>query len=633
MSLERVEFKTEVTELLQLMIHSLYSHREIFLRELISNASDAIDRARYQALTDTDVLEGDQELKIRIVPNKEASTLTISDNGIGMNRETAVANLGTIAHSGTKDFISALKSKSASDAPELIGQFGVGFYSAFMVADKVTVITREAGKKGSPGVLWESTADGTYTIGDMEKSGKGTDVILHLKEDCKEFLDEWQIKDIVRKYSDFIEHPIVMSVTRETDQDGKKVSSTSDETLNSMKALWMRKRADVTEDEYTNFYRHVSHDFKDPLKIIHFQAEGTTEFSALLFIPSIAPLDIFYKDFKVGPMLYVRRVQIMAHCEELVPPYLRFIRGVIDSSDLPLNISREMLQKNRQAELIKKNLTKRVLDALIEMKQNEYEKYTGFFKELGRVLKEGIHYDFERRETVASLMLFESTTTEEGKFTTLDDYIGRMKEEQSDIYYINIPTRAEAMKSPYIESLIEQGKEVLFMTDEVDDFIFGGLGDYKAKKLRSVTKGEVSADKEQETKKEEAQKRYGGLLGLIGEALKDKVKEVRPSGRLRDSACVLVADEGDLDAQTEQILRSMGQALPPRKKILEINPSHPLIEAMNKLYETDPKNQVLDEYAGLLYDQALMLAGQRPEDPASFSRALARLMAQGIGQK
>ncbi len=627
MGLQRVEFKTEVTELLGLMIHSLYSHKEIFLRELISNASDAIDRARYMALTDPDVAEGAQEPSIRITPSKDAGTLLISDNGIGMDRDTAIANLGTIAHSGTKEFISALKNRKAEDTPELIGQFGVGFYSAFMVADKVTVITRAAG--GATGVIWESTADGSYTVDDIAKPGRGTDVILHLKDDCREYLDEWRIREIVRGYSDFIEHPVVMAVTRERDEDGKKVTSTEDETLNSMKALWMRRKSDIKDEEYTNFYRHISHDFKDPVKVIHFHSEGTTEFSALLFLPSVAPMDIFYKDFKTGPTLYVRRVKILDHCEDLLPPYLRFIRGVVDSSDLPLNVSREMLQKNRQAELIKKNLTKRVLDSLVELKLNEPEKYAGFFKELGRVLKEGVHYDFERREAVAALMLFESTANE--KPVTLDDYISRMPEGQDEIYYINVPTRAEALRSPYIESLVGQGREVLFMYDEVDDFIFGGLGEYKGKKLRSVTKGEVGGEAEQRAKKDEAKKRYGGLFGLLAEALKDKVKEVRPSGRLKDSAACLVADEGALDAQTEHLLKMMGQSVPSHKKILELNPDHPLVAAMLAKFEAEPASPVLAEYAVLLYDQALVLAGQRPEDPAAFARSMERLMTLGLG--
>ncbi|MEF9437777.1 MAG: molecular chaperone HtpG, partial [Candidatus Mariimomonas ferrooxydans] len=411
MTVQNLEFKTEVKQLLNLMIHSLYSHKEIFLRELISNASDAIDRVRYEALTNRDIMENEGDLKIRITANKTAGTLTISDNGIGMTKDEIIEELGTIARSGTKEFLAALQSKEVKDNPELIGQFGVGFYSSFMVADKVTVVTRKAGLKGQKGTKWESSADGVFTVDEEEKEQKGTDIILHLKDDEKKYLEEWEIREIIRKYSDYIEHPIVMDVEREKESElkkGEKVKITEEETLNSRKAIWLKDKSEVSENEYNEFYKHISHDFSDPARAIHYRAEGTSEFTALLYIPSKMPFDIFYKDYKIGPTLYVKRVQIMDQCEQLIPLYLRFIKGVVDSSDLPLNISREMLQANRQVQIINKNITKKVLDALDEMKKNEYDKYLSFYKEFGRILKEGVHHDFSRKEMIADLLLFQS---------------------------------------------------------------------------------------------------------------------------------------------------------------------------------------------------------------------------------
>ncbi|MFC1549372.1 molecular chaperone HtpG [Nitrospirota bacterium] len=629
MTKESMEFKTEVKELMDLMIHSLYSHKEIFLRELISNASDAIDKLRYESLTSKELLEGQNEFRIKLIPDKEAGTLTISDNGMGMGRDEAVSELGTIAHSGTKEFLSALKSQEVKDNPELIGQFGVGFYSAFMVADSVTVTSRRAGT--SEGVRWESTADGKFSVEETEKEAHGTEVILTLKEDAKEYLDEWRIKEIVRQYSDYIEHPVVMDVEREEDstvKEGEKVKVIKEETLNSQKAIWLKRPSDVKEEEYKEFYKHISRDFGDPAETLHYRAEGSTEFSALVFIPSHAPMDIFYKDFKIGPMLYVKRVLIMHNCEELVPPYLRFLRGVVDSSDLPLNVSREILQNNRMVEVIKKNIIKKTLDALQKMKTNSYDKYVEFFGSLGKVLKEGIHFDFERKEEIASLTLMESTATEAGKFTTFDEYIDRMKPDQEEIYYITGPSRLVAEKSPYLESLRDKGLEVLLMTDEVDDIIFASLIEYKGKKLRNVLKGEVDLGTEEN--KEEDEKKYSGLLGLIKEELKDKVSDVRLSGRLKDSPCCLVAAEGGMDHNLEALLKSMGQEVPASKKALEINPTHPLFESMQKRFDSEPASALLKEYTGLLYDQAMLMMGASPEDPAEFARTLTKLMQENI---
>ncbi len=632
MTVEKLEFKTEVKELLDLMIHSLYSHKEVFLRELVSNASDAIDRAHYESLTNSDISEGEKGWKIRITVDKDAGTLMVSDNGIGMSKDEAIEALGTIAHSGTKEFLAALQSKEIKDNPELIGQFGVGFYSSFMVADTITVISRKAGQKDKRGVKWESTGDGVFTVEEIEKEGKGTDVILHLKEEENKYLQEWEIRNIIRKYSDFIEHPVVMDVERERESvldKTKKVKVKEEETLNSMKAIWLKDKSEISEEEYNEFYKHISHDFSNPAKVIHYKAEGTSEFHALLYIPSVAPINILYRDYKIGPMLYVKRVQIMDHCEELITPYLRFIKGVVDSSDLPLNISREILQNNRQVEIIKKNITKKALDTIGDMRKDEYEKYLKFYEEFGRVLKEGVHFDFERRETIADLLLFPSTHTEEGKFRTFQEYVDNMREGQKDIYYTTGSSLKEALQSPYLEAFKERGYEVLIMLDDIDDFIMAGF-EYKGKKMKSVIKGDIAFDKAEQADKEKAKKKYEKLLEFIKDRLKDDVKDVRLSGRLTDSACCLVADEGDIDPQMEKLLKAMGQDVPQSKRILEINPDHPLFASMNAIFEKDRGNDTLQEYIMLLYGQALLLEGSKPKDPAAFARAVAKLMVENL---
>ena len=623
-------FKAEVNKILDLMIHSLYSHKEIFLRELISNASDAIDKARYEALTDQSLAEGSEEYKIQLVADKEAGTLTVRDNGIGMTRDEAALALGTIAHSGTKEFMKLLESREVKDNPELIGQFGVGFYSAFMVADKVAVITRKAGTAADHAVLWESDADGTYTLEDAEKTTKGTDVVLTLKEDAKEFLEEWELRKIVKQYSDFIEYPVVMEVTRskpDPEDKEKTVSETKEETLNSRKAIWLKDKAEITSEEYNEFYKHVSHDFTDPARVIHYRAEGTTEFSALLYLPSKRPFDIFYQDYKIGPTLYVRRVQIMDHCEAMLPTYLRFVKGVVESSDLPLNVSREILQDNRTVTVIKKSLTKKVLDALNEMKRDDAEAYGQFYAEFGRILKEGIHHDYERRETIAELLLFESTKIEPGKKITLAEYVERMQPEQKEIYYITGSDRASAESSPYLEVFKEKGIEVLIMTDDFDDIIISGLGVYKEKEFQSAIKGDLDLGDE---KKEEKKKEYGDLLELMKEELKDLVSEVRISGRLKDSAVCLVAGEHDLDPKMAKMFQAMGQEMPKGQRVLEVNPDHELIARMKQLFAADRNSSQLKDYVGLLYDQALLLEGDKPRDPVAFGRVLSKLMADGV---
>ncbi len=633
MTVERLEFKTEVKQLLDLMIHSLYSHKEIFLRELISNASDAIDKARYESLTDSNIMEGEGEWKIRITADKKAGTVTVSDNGIGMTKDEIIKALGTIAHSGTQEFIKALQGKEIKDNPELIGQFGVGFYSSFMVSDRVTVISRKAGLKDSKTVKWESTADGSFVVEDTEKTSKGTDVILHLKENEKKYLDEWEIRNVIKKYSDYIEHPVVMDVEREKESEidkGKKYRVKEEETLNSRKAIWLKPKSEISEEEYNEFYKHISHDFTEPSKVIHYKAEGTSEFTALLYIPSHAPFNILFKDFKIGPALYVKRVQIMDHCEELIPLYLRFVKGVVDSSDLPLNVSREILQNNRQVEIIKKNITKQVLDTLADMKRNEYEKYLQFFREFGRVLKEGIHFDFSRKETIADLLLFDSIKKQAGVYITLQEYLDNMKPGQEEIYYITGTSRDEAIKSPYLEAFKDKDIEVLIMLDEIDDIIMGGLREYRGKKIKSVIKGDVDLDRTGETLKKETKQRFEKLIDFIKERLKDEVKDVRLSGRLKDSACCLVSDEGGLDPAMEKLMKAMGQDVPSSKRILEINPVHPIFEAMNTVFGKDSRSPLLDEYIDLLYNQALLLEGSKPKDPAAFAKAVSKLMVENV---
>jgi molecular chaperone HtpG len=631
MTAEKMEFKTEVKQILDLMVHSLYSHKEIFLRELISNASDAIDKAHFESLTNKEILEGESDWKIRIIADKDAGTLTISDNGIGLTKDDAIKELGTIAHSGTKEFLAALKSKEVKDNPELIGQFGVGFYSTFMVADKVTVISRKAGAGDKKAIKWESEIDGSYTVEDVEKENKGTDVILHLKEDEKNYLDEWEIKSTVKKYSDFIEHPVVMDIEREEESKldkTKKVKVTEEETLNSLKAIWLKNKSDITEDEYNEFYKHVSHDYTDPAKVVHYKAEGASEFTSLLYIPSMRPVDIYYKEYKVGPTLYVKRVKIIDHCEELIPPYLRFVKGIVDSSDLPLNVSREILQNNRQIDVIKKSITKKVLSTLSEMKEKEFDTYLKFYKEFSRILKEGVHMDFDRRETIGELLLFPSTKVEKDKYRSIPEYVKDMKEGQEEIYYITGSSLDETLQSPYLEALKEKDYEVLIMLEDIDDVIMSSF-EYKGKKFKSAIKGDVTLDKSEKEEKEKAGKKYKKLLDLIKDRL-DDVKEVRLSGRLKDSACCLVGDEGEMDLQMENLLKSMGQPVPERKRVLEINPTHPIFEAMNKIFKEDRKSKVLSDYTDLLYNQALLLEGSKPKDSAAFAKAISRLMVENV---
>jgi len=644
MSKTTKQFQTEVQQLLDLVIHSLYSNKDIFLRELISNSSDAIDKIRFEAHSDESLLEANSDWKIKIVADKTTGTLVIQDNGIGMNMAEVEENIGTIARSGTKAFMQSLKEKAASDNPELIGQFGVGFYASFMVADRVTLETRKAGAADA-GCRWESTGDGTYTVEECTRELRGTEITLHLKDEFKGYLDEWKIRSIVKKYSDYIQYPVTMDVTRtETAKgvDGKEIEGagtidkTEEQTLNSMKAIWTRPKSDVTEEEYTEFYKHVSHDYDAPFRTIHFSAEGTSEFKALLYLPAKKPFDMFMSDRKKGLQLYVKRVFISDKCEELIPDYLRFVKGVVDSSDLPLNVSREILQEDAQIKRIQKGLVSKVLSTLAEVKEKSPDEYVVFWKEFGQVIKEGMHFDYANKEKLQELMLFESTSTEAGSFVSLKEYVERMPEGQKEIYYITGSSREALEQSPHLEMFRAKSYEVLFLTDPVDEWVVQSLSEYNEKALKAVDRGDISLDSEEEQKKkekkrEEAKKEFSDLIFLIGDRLKDKIKEVRFSNRLTDSACCLVADDYGMNANMERIMKAMNQAVPDSKRILELNPDHAILKAMAAIYQKDNSAPALTDYADLLYDQALLTEGSTIKDPLRFTKLVSDLMVKAAG--
>ncbi len=626
-----MQFKTEVSKLLDIVIHSLYSNKDIFLRELISNSSDAIDKLRYESLTDSSKCENDSDFKIKIIVDKDKKTLTISDNGIGMTYDEVINTLGTIAASGTKEFMKMIEDKNKDDTAKMIGQFGVGFYSAFMVSSNVEVLTRKALEK--EGVKWSSKADGKFNIDKAEKECRGTDVILSLKDEDMKYLEEWTLKELVTKYSDYIEHKIVMDVERKKmDTEGKMTEEVEivEEVLNSQKAIWLKDKNSITDEEYNDFYKHITHDYSTPISRVHYKAEGNYEFSVLLYIPEKSPMDIIYKEYKSGPMLYVKRVQIMEHCEDLIPPYLRFVKGVVESDDLPLNISREILQNNKQIEVIRKNITKKVLDDLKSIKESEYDtKYLKFYKEFSRVLKEGLHYDIERREQITDLLLFASTNMESGAYTTVQDYLMRMKAEQEDIYYIVAKSYNEAISSPYLEGFRDKDIEVLIMTDDIDDIVISSMGEYKGKKFKSVVKGDIELDDNKEDK-EEKKKEFSALTDFIKEELKDNIADVRLSSRLKDSAVCLVTGEQAMDPYLEQMMKAMGEKIPVSKRVMEINPNHDLFILMKAIFEKDKTSQILKEYTLLLYDQALILEGDKPIDPSNFTKYMSKLMAGNL---
>ena len=646
MTKETHQFQTEIKKLLDLMINSLYSHKEIFLRELISNASDALDTLRFKAQTDQSLLEGDSDYKIKIDVDPKARTISVSDNGIGMTRDEVIEHIGTIAKSGTGKFLEAVAAKGKDDlTPELIGQFGVGFYSCFMVAERVVLTTRAAGSKEA--TRWESAGDGSYTIEDCDRENRGTTVTLYLRQledGDQDFTKEWEIRSTVKKYSDFVTYPICMDIEREEvpkDKDGKPIEGAkpekkiTEETLNSMKPVWNKRKGEVKEDEYKEFYRHLSHDWTDPLETIHINAEGKTEYNALMYIPSQAGMDLFMPEKKSGMQLYVKRIFIMDNCEELMPPYLRFIKGVVDSADLSLNVSREILQHDRLMAMIRKNLVKKVLGNLKEMLEKDREKYLKFWKAFGPVLKEGIHYDFENQEALKELLLFSSTR--DADLTTLKEYCSRMPEGQTEIYYITGSNRDMLANSPHLEALKNKGYEVLLMTDPVDEWVLQGLTTYDEKPLKSVAKGEVSLLSEEEKKEVEEklkadEEQYASLLTYLKNTLREKIKDVKLSSRLTDSAVCLVADEHDMSASMERLLRAAGQEVPETKRILEVNPQHELVKVMFDLYKENPSDPRLAEYSELLLDQALLTEGSPIADPVKFSKLVAKLMVKAAAK-
>jgi molecular chaperone HtpG len=620
---ETLGFQAEVKQLLDLMVHSLYSNKEIFLRELISNASDAIDKFRFEAISDSSLYENDTDLKIRVSYDKEARTITVSDNGIGMTRQEVIDNIGTIAKSGTREFFQALTGDQRKDA-NLIGQFGVGFYSSFIVADKVTLVTRHAGMGAEHGVRWESDGQGEFTIETVEKPTRGTDVTLHLREGEDELLSGYQLRNIIRKYSDHITLPIVMKVEGKEDEE---------ETVNSASALWTRPKNEITDEEYNEFYKHVAHDFTDPLARIHSRMEGKYEYTLLLYIPSRAPFDLWSRDSRHGVKLYVKRVFIMDDAEQLMPTYLRFVRGIIDSSDLPLNVSREILQHSKVIETIRAGATRKVLELLKTMALNEKEKYATFWKEFGRAFKEGIAEDYNNREAIAKLLRFSSTFTDsETQDVSLEDYISRMKEGQDKLYYLTADSFAAAKNSPLLEIFRKKGLEVLLLTDVVDNFIMGHLFEFDSKQFQSISRGEVDLSKfEDAHEKEEQQKaadEFKDLTGRIKSVLSDKVQDVRVTNRLTTSPSCLVAGEDDLDTNLKRILKSAGQQVPDSKPIFEVNPQHPLLVRL----KDEPDSKRFEDLTSVLFDQAILSDGGQLDDPVSFVNRLNELLVS-LSQK
>ncbi len=620
---EKMAFQAEVKQLLQLMIHSLYSNKEIVLRELISNASDAADKLRFEALADGALYEDDSELKIRVAFDREARTLSISDNGIGMTRDEVIANIGTIAKSGTKEFFNALTGDQAKDA-NLIGQFGVGFYSSFIIADKVTLITRRAG--ATDAVRWESSGEGDFTLEAADKAARGTEIILHLRDGEDEFLSDWKLKTIIRKYSDHITLPIVMKKSEW--KEGAEVATDDDETVNRASALWARNKNDISEDEYKEFYKHVSHDFEAPLAWSHSRVEGNQEYISLLYIPTKAPFDLYDRERRHGIKLYVKRVFIMEDAEKLMPQYLRFVRGVIDSADLPLNVSREILQSSRDVDAIKAGSTKKILSLLEDLAENKTEDYATFYKEFGRVLKEGVGEDFANKDKIASLLRFASTHADtDAQVVSLKDYIARMQPEQEVIYYITADSFAAAQHSPHLEIFRKKGIEVLLMSDRVDEWLLGSLTDFEGKKLQSIAKGDLDLGKlESDTEKEIHKKiedEAKSLLERIKKTLGDQVKDVRVTHRLTDSPACLISDAEDLSGNLARMLKAAGQNTPETKPILEINPTHKLVKRL----EAETSEAVFSDLSLVLFDQALLAEGGVLNDPASFVKRMNSLIS------
>jgi molecular chaperone HtpG len=623
---ETRSFQTEARQLLDLMIHSLYSNKEVFLRELISNASDACDKLRFEALSDDSLYEGDGELAIHVEFDPKARTITVRDNGIGMSREEIIENLGTIAKSGTRQFFEALTGDQAKDS-ELIGQFGVGFYASFMVADRITVTTRRAGLARDEGVRWESAGEGDFTVETVEAAKRGTRIVLHLREGDEEggLLDASRLRSIVQRYSDHISFPVMM-IKQGEDEKGE-------ETVNTATAIWTRNKTQVTDDEYNEFYKHIAHDFDDPLVHLHSRVEGNLEYTSLLYIPKHAPFDLWDRNVRRGVNLYVRRVFIMDDAEQLMPPYLRFVRGIIDSADLPLNVSREILQQNRQIDAIRSGSVKKVLDLLAKLAKDDVEKFAIFWREFGKVFKEGLIDDPKNKEAISELLRFASTHSDTSEHSvSLADYVERMQEDQESIYYITADSHATAVSSPHLEIFRAKGIEVLLLSDEIDEWMVNHLQEYKDKKLRSVTKGELDAaiTGSDEEKKDDTEKRdHDELLKAFESALGGRVKSVRITNRLTTSPACLVADENELGGHLERLLKAAGQDVPNAQPIMEINPEHVLVTR----FAAQADEQRRKDWANILFDQALLSEGGRLPDPAGFVRRLNEMFLAVAGQE
>ena len=617
-------FQSEVKQLLQLMIHSLYSNKEIFLRELISNASDAADKLRFKALSNPALYEGDGELRVRVSFDADKWTLTISDNGIGMTREQVIDHLGTIAKSGTKEFLTALGQDQAKDS-QLIGQFGVGFYSAFIVADKVTVKTRAAGEAADKGVLWESAGEGEYSVADIEKKSRGTDVILHLREDEKEFLNEWRLREIIGKYSDHIGLPVEM-LTKEYDDEGKEIGEKW-EKINKSDALWTRSKNDISDEEYKEFYKHLSHDFSDPLLWAHNKVEGNQEYTSLLYVPSKAPWDLFNREHKHGLKLYVQRVFIMDDAEQFMPNYLRFMRGLIDSNDLPLNVSREILQDNKTTAALRKALTKRSLQMLEKLAKEDADKYQQFWKEFGLVLKEGPAEDFGNKEAIAKLLRFASTHNDSSEQTvSLEDYVARMKEGQKAIYYITADSYVAAKNSPHLELFNKKGIEVLLLSDRIDEWMLSYLTEFDGKALQTITKADLDlgdlADKEETEAQKEQDKAFDSFIERVKNLLGERVKEVRLTHRLTDTPAVVSTGNDQMTTQMAKLFAAAGQPVPEVKYTFELNPEHHLVK---KAADIADEAEFAD-WVELLLEQAMLAERGSLENPAAFIKRINKLL-------
>ena len=627
MTQETLSFQAEVKQLLQLMIHSLYSNKEIFLRELISNASDAADKLRFEAIADASLYESDADLRIRISYDATARTITIDDNGIGMSREEAIANLGTIARSGTKEFFAKLSGDEQKDAA-LIGQFGVGFYSGFIVADQITVESRRAGVPVAEGVRWQSTGDGEFSIEAIERTARGTSITLHLRAGEDDFLSAWRLKSIIRKYSDHIALPILMAKEEWDQEKQETVRRDEEETINQASALWARAKSDIDETQYKNFYQHLSHDQQEPLIWTHNRVEGRNEYTQLLYVPAQAPFDLADRNQRGGLKLYIKRVFVMDDAEQLLPTYLRFIRGVVDSNDLPLNVSREILQESRDVKAIREGVTKRALSMLEELAETDVEKYTVFWQQFGQVLKEGMGEDHANRERIAPLLRFASTATDTAAQTvTLAEYVARMKEGQSKIYYVTADSWQAARNSPHLEVFRNKGVEVLLLTDRVDEWMLSFLNDFQDKPLSSVARGDLDLGTLSDDEKKEQEKASESLQPVVEkmkEVLKDKAKDVRVTFRLTDSPSCLIADANEMSGYLQRLLKSAGQKAPESRPILEINPEHALIKRLNA------EQASFDAWCHLLFDQAMLAEGGALNDPADYVRRANTLLLEGL---